>query len=135
MSETPLEHLQELDTLEPPIPDNRDAVFEAPWQARTFAVTIALCEQGEFDDFEQFQTQFINEVQTDTDGAWGEDTERTYYQHCLSAVENLVLDSDVVSREELRGRAVEFQAEERDASEFVEGDRGHGHDHDHSHPH
>lgn len=135
MAELPFDDLPDLDTPEPPVPDDRDTVFKTPWQARAFAVTIALHEEGAFEDFQQFQQQFVAEVQADTDDRWGADTERVYYQHWLSAVEKLVLDTDTVSLEELHERAVEFQAEDRDASEFVEGDRGHGRDHDHSHPH
>lgn len=137
MTEFPPDNLPNLGTLELPVPEDRDAVFESPWQARAFAVTIALYEEDAFEDFQQFQQHFVAEIQADTDDHWGADTEGTYYQHWLSAVEKLVIDTDTVSLEELHGRAVEFQAEDRDASEFVEGDRGHGdsHDHEHSHPH
>jgi nitrile hydratase accessory protein len=119
----------------PPIPGDSDATFETPWQARAFAVTVALREQAAFEafDFEAFQRRLASGIDSDETARWGETTERQYYQHWLRALEQLLIEGGTISETELHDRAREFQTEARDASEFVEGDRDS--DHGHSHPH
>jgi nitrile hydratase accessory protein len=119
----------------PPIPRDSGATFDTPWQARAFAVTVALREQATFEafDFEEFQNRLASGIGGDDTDRWGERTERQYYQHWLRALEELLVEDGTISETELHDRAGEFQAEERDASEFVEGDRDSGHEH--SHPH
>lgn len=117
---------------EPPGED--DVVFEAPWQARAFALTVALRREGDF-PWEAFQTRLIEELE-DVEGgaaasAGAEETEAAYYRAWLAAVERLLLEEDILEDEELAERVTAFASGERDASEFVVGD--HGHDHSHGH--
>jgi hypothetical protein len=49
--------------------------------------------------------------------------EETYYEQWLAAFERLLADLDVVDPDELRDRAAAFAAGDRDASEFVDGER------------
>ena len=119
-------------------PGEDDVVFEAPWQARAFALTVALRREGDF-PWEAFQTRLIEELD-DAEGHAGasieaEETEAAYYRAWLAAVERLLLEEDVLKDEELAERVTAFASGERDASEFVVGDHGHAHDHAHEHGH
>lgn len=111
-----------------PPTDDGDVTFEAPWQARAFAITVALRREGAF-EWDRFQTRLIDEVE-------GIDTgdEAAYYDAWLRAIEDLLLSEGVVEESDLARRALAFDRGERDASEFVVGDHSHDHDdHDHHH--
>jgi nitrile hydratase accessory protein len=113
-----------------------DLVFDAPWQARAFALVITLYHQGVF-EWSEFQRYLIEEVQADdedgdpptADGDDDEGTESIYYQQWIAAFERLLADKGLFQSAVIERRTAEFEAGERDASEFVIGE----HTHDHSH--
>jgi nitrile hydratase alpha subunit/nitrile hydratase accessory protein len=114
--------------------------FEAPWQARAFAVAVALTDEQY--PWETFQRRLVEEVERDgvRDAAGEKDTdpERAYYEQWLRALERFVVEEGLLTSEEFDRRAAEFDAGDRDAHEFVEGDpHGHvdGHEHAHKHGH
>ncbi|MEF8888287.1 MAG: nitrile hydratase accessory protein [Haloarculaceae archaeon] len=116
-------------------PGEDDVVFDAPWQARAFALTVALRREGDF-PWEAFQTRLVEELEaSEEDSTAAENTEAAYYDAWLTAFERLLLEAEVLDDEELTERVAAFAAGERDASEFVVGDHGHSHDHDHDHGH
>lgn len=120
---------------EPPGED--DVVFDAPWQARAFALTVALRREDDF-PWAAFQERLVAELEADRDveaatGPGGVET--SYYRAWLSAFERLLLEEDVLDGDELAERVAAFAAGERDASEFVVGEHGHDHQHDHGHSH
>ncbi len=63
--------------------DGEGPRFTAPWQARVFALVVALAEQGRF-PWPEFQRRLIEEVARD-----GDDPEH-YYECWLAAAERLV---------------------------------------------
>lgn len=108
-----------------------EPTFEAPWQARAFAIAVALTDRGNGDwPWEDFQTRLIEEIDAD-DRTTASET--IYYDQWLRALERLLVEEGVIDAGELRDRAAAFDAGERDASEFVIGDHNHAHDHDHHH--
>ena len=111
-----------------------EPAFEEPWQARAFAVAVQLTERGEGDlPWEAFQERLVEEIEAD-----GEDVEATedvYYEQWLRALERTLVEEGLVTEEELAQRAGEFEAGDRDASEFVIGEHGHSHEHGHGHGH
>jgi nitrile hydratase accessory protein len=56
--------------------------FETPWQARAFALAVALRDGGHL-SWQAFQQRVADEIAADPDGAGG------YYEHWLSALEAL----------------------------------------------
>lgn len=131
--------------------DEDGPVFDAPWQARTFGLAVALHEESDF-DWEAFRRRRVAEAkagpqkpterpetdvktetgeETDAEMETGTDTEteepleRIYYERWLSAFERVLVEEGVLSPEEITARAAEFAAEERTAEEFVEGERTH----------
>jgi len=80
----------------------RDAsgpVFNAPWEAEAFAMTLALHEQGVFTWPEWAETlaNSIKQAQQQGDADLGD----TYYQHWLSALEHIVVCKGITDRSEL----------------------------------
>jgi nitrile hydratase accessory protein len=102
--------------------------FNAPWQARAFALAVSLSEDHTY-DWEEFQERLVEEIGRDE--ADGADLESTYYRNWLAALERLLIEDDVLEVGELTQRTEEFAAGERDASEWVED--GHSHNHPHNH--
>jgi nitrile hydratase accessory protein len=118
--------------------------FNAPWQARAFALAVSISEDSTY-KWEDFQQRLIEEIErAGTDGYSDEQAdykiknlssaanrESNYYRNWLAALERLLIEDDVLTSGELRQRADAFAAGERDASEWVED--GHSHDHPHNH--
>ncbi|MFB6281709.1 MAG: hypothetical protein ABEH40_06800 [Haloferacaceae archaeon] len=127
--------------------------FDEPWQARAFGVAVALAdgpaggpagaergsESGDGTDadatadgapgyaWSAFQSRLIAAVGDDAPNpvSRGDPTaaDDAYYRQWLAALERLLDDRGLVGREEVAERAAEFAAGDRDASEFVAGDR------------
>jgi nitrile hydratase accessory protein len=128
-------------------PDADDApTFEAPWQARAFALAVAVTDERGEDPltWEQFQSRLVEEVEAGA-GADAGDPEATYYRQWLAALERLLVERGALDAGDLLARVEAFEAGDRDAHEFVEGDphghsdrlpEGHAdgsHHHDHDH--
>ena len=79
-----------------------EAVFSEPWEARAFAVAVALSEAGQF-QWAEFQRSLIEEI-----GA-AEKTGRTsggadYYRYWLGALTRLLNAKGIVGGAELEAR-------------------------------
>lgn len=71
-------------------PDERDTpVFAEPWQARAFALTLKLFEQGHF-TWGEWTTALARELKAVADRGEIDDGSR-YYNHWLKALETLVV--------------------------------------------
>jgi len=116
--------------------DAEEPTFEAPWQARAFAVAVVLSDRYEgVYSWTEFQENLIGEVQSAAGEERIEGSEAAYYEQWLRALERLVVEEELVDRDAVRRRVAAFADGDRDASEFVEGehDHSHGESHDHSH--
>ena len=80
-----------------PIPrgDDGEPVFREPWEAQAFAMTLALYERGLFTwpEWAAALSAGIKRAQAAGDC----DDGSTYYQHWLSAIEQLVRDKGIAS--------------------------------------
>lgn len=121
--------LLELGTDGPEAPPraNGELVFTAPWESRSFAMTLALADQGVF-TLDDFREHLIAAIAT-WEAANDEDEPYHYYERWQEALESIVRQSELVSDSALAGRIEEFAA--RPAGH----DHGHDHDHDHDHDH
>jgi nitrile hydratase accessory protein len=84
----------------PGIPRDADGpVFREPWEAQAFAMAVALQQRGLFTWSEWAETlgQEIRRAQD----AGDPDTGETYYHHWLAALERIVAEKGVASRENL----------------------------------
>ena len=88
-----------LDSL-PGLPRDADGpVFEYPWQAQTFAMTLSLHEQGLF-TWAEWSNALADEIRS-AQQAGDPDRGETYYVHWLKALENLVAAKGAASDAEL----------------------------------
>ena len=84
----------------PGIPrDAAGPVFREPWEAQAFAMTLALHERGLFTWKEWADALSVEIKRAQADG--DPDTGDTYYQHWLAALEQLVAQKGVATRETL----------------------------------
>jgi nitrile hydratase accessory protein len=90
--------------------DNGELVFAAPWERRVFGLTVALC-RSEACGWESFRQQLIARI--------AEDESRPYWRSWAAALEDVLADTDTLTRAELDARQQEFLA------------RPPGHDHHH----
>jgi nitrile hydratase accessory protein len=88
---------------------SREINFATPWEARAFALALALAESGAF-DWKDFQHRLIAEIaEADAVAAAGRDAP-TYYECWLAALEALLKTRDFVNAAELDQRAEQIAA-------------------------
>jgi nitrile hydratase accessory protein len=74
-------------------------VFREPWEAQAFAMTLALHERGLF-TWKEWADALAIEIGRAQAGG-DPDTGETYYQHWLAALEQLVAQKGVATRDTL----------------------------------
>ncbi len=87
-----------------PIPrgDDGEPVFREPWEAQAFAMTLALYEQGLFTWAEWARA--LSAAIKCAQAAGDCDDGSTYYQHWLTAIEQLVSDKGIATEQALAER-------------------------------
>ena len=84
----------------PGIPrDAEGPVFREPWEAQAFAMTLALHERSVF-NWKEWAEALALEIRR-AQAAGDPDTGETYYLHWLAALERLVAEKNVATRESL----------------------------------
>ena len=92
---------------------NGELVFEAPWQGRAFGMAVALRDRGHF-DWDEFRDRLIAEIAEHGGAEAPADAAALYYEQWLGALEELLLQKGVLSKEELEARAEELATGKRD---------------------
>ena len=84
----------------PGVPQDEDGpVFREPWEAQAFAMTLALYDRGLF-TWPEWAAALAAEIKR-AQAAGDPDTGETYYRHWLAALERMVAEKGVASRETL----------------------------------
>ena len=84
----------------PSIPcDAEGPVFREPWEAQAFAMALALHDRGLF-TWPEWAATLGEEIKR-AQAAGDPDTGETYYHHWLAALERLVADKGVTTRDAL----------------------------------
>ena len=109
---------------------NGELVFAAPWEGRSFAMAMALAEQGLF-SWDEFRDHLIAAVQRWEAAPAGE---YRYYERWQEALESIVSELAIVSGPEVDELAAAYQSRPlgHDHGDH-EGHSHHGHDHAHAH--
>ena len=94
---------------------NGELVFEAPWEGRVFGMAVALRDDQVF-DWDAFRDRLVAEIAA----AEEHGDASGYYERWLASFERLLLDTEVVSAEELDTRTAEFTAGVYDEHEHYE---------------
>jgi len=116
MTDSPIPALENVlsEHLQPPMA-NGEVLFEAPWHGRVFGMAVALHEAGVF-SWDEFQRQLIDVI-----GLWDRNArdadEYEYYEHFQTALQQLMVDKDLLSRDDLAHRQTHL------------ANLPHGHDH------
>ena len=79
--------------------DERGPVFREPWEAQAFAMALALHQRGLF-TWTEWAATLADEIKR-AQVAGDPDTGETYYRHWLAALERLVAEKGVASRDTL----------------------------------
>jgi nitrile hydratase accessory protein len=82
------------------------ATFSEPWEARAFAVAVALSEAGQF-RWAEFQQSLIDEIAVAEKNGATTSGGADYYHHWLSALVRLLDAKGIVGGAELRARIAE----------------------------
>ncbi len=91
------------------VPRNESGpVFNAPWEAEAFAMTLALYEKGVFSwlQWAKVLSSEIERAQANGDPDLGD----TYYLHWLAALERIVVEQGITSKEHLDGLYEDWNA-------------------------
>jgi nitrile hydratase accessory protein len=80
-----------------------EAVFKEPWEARAFAVAVALSEAGYF-HWAEFQQALIDEIGAAEAAGKAASTGADYYDHWLGALTCLLAAKGIVGASELEAR-------------------------------
>jgi nitrile hydratase accessory protein len=80
-----------------------EAVFSEPWEARAFAVAVALSEAGQF-QWAEFQQSLIEEIGAAEKAGHTTSGGADYYRHWLGALTRLLDAKGIVGGAELEAR-------------------------------
>ena len=92
---------------------NGSLEFREPWQARAFAIAIALSKQGRY-EWEEFRRELIaaiaewEAVHARDDPGWD------YYRCWLKALESVASHANILGEDEIERRATVFIRDEAD---------------------
>lgn len=87
---------------------NGELVFDAPWQSRAFGVAVTLAQSGYF-SWDAFRASLAEAIAVN-----GQDGIDDYYLRWLDALEESILDANLVDVESLSQRMHEFRNQERE---------------------
>ena len=88
-------------------PGVTEPVFNEPWEAQAFAMTLALHERGAFTWKEWAQT--LADVIAEVRERGEPDDGRDYYRHWLTALERMVARKGILTRELMQHRRHEWE--------------------------
>jgi nitrile hydratase accessory protein len=94
---------------------NGELVFEAPWEGRVFGLAVALSDNQCY-AWDAFRDRLAAEIAAAEE--YGDDS--GYYERWLASFERLLLDTGVVTAEELDARTAEFATGLYDEHEHYE---------------
>jgi nitrile hydratase accessory protein len=94
--------------------DNGEILFQRPWEGRAFGMAIALSKKGHY-EWEEFRQGLIASIAEWEATHCKDDPDWDYYLRWLSSLESLVLESSLISEEELEERTRQMLAETDEA--------------------
>jgi nitrile hydratase accessory protein len=86
---------------------NGELKFDKSWEGRAFGIAIALSKKGHY-EWENFRHELISSIGEWESAHCKDDPSWDYYQRWLLALERIVIDSEIVSNEELEARTIQF---------------------------
>jgi nitrile hydratase accessory protein len=94
---------------------NGELVFQAPWEGRVFGMAVALSDSKTY-EWDSFRDRLVAEIAA----AEEHGDESGYYERWLASFERLLLETGMVTAEELDARTAEYAAGVYDEHEHYE---------------
>lgn len=92
--------------------DNGELIFHSPWESRVFAMAVLLCEKGEY-AWKTFNEQFAKFIGDAEMHNPNKEAVSAYYHHWMQALEKMLLEKEILVKEQLQARANEFATGQR----------------------
>jgi nitrile hydratase subunit beta len=86
---------------------NGELLFQRSWEGRAFGMAIALSKKGHY-EWEDFRQQLIASIAEWEAEHCKDDPDWDYYQRWLLSLERLVLESNLISLDELEQRTCQL---------------------------
>jgi len=83
---------------------NGELVFQAPWEGRAFGLAVVLNEKGAY-RWNIFRTRLVERIASGCPN---------YYENWLSALETVLVERGLITRDDIYHRTAEYRALERD---------------------
>ena len=81
---------------------NGELVFQAPWEGRAFGLAVAMSDRQHF-PWDAFRDRLIAEIAS----AEESNESSSYYERWLAAFERVVIESGLISRQDLDAKTAE----------------------------
>jgi nitrile hydratase len=81
-----------------------ELIFQAPWEGEAFAMAVALCERGAY-PWSEFQNQLISAIAAAEEKRLSPETQPTYYENWLTALEALLIEKSILSKARIDRKA------------------------------
>jgi nitrile hydratase subunit alpha len=81
-----------------------ELIFQAPWEGEAFAMAVALCERGMY-PWSEFQNQLISAIAAAEKKQLPPETQPTYYENWLAALEALLIEKHILSKARIDRKA------------------------------
>ena len=88
--------------------DEQHPVFAEPWEAHAFAITVKLSEKGLL-KWSEWTDALAEEIKKSKEQGLP-DFGNTYYQFWLSALENILLDKNILKKSDLKSRIEQWRS-------------------------
>ncbi|MBP1154146.1 MULTISPECIES: nitrile hydratase accessory protein [unclassified Paenibacillus] len=92
--------------------ENGELVFRTPWEGRIFAMAVLLMEKGIY-PWKTFNGKFVEEIGEAEQEQPGKEIVSAYYQHWVQAFEKVLMEKEVLTKEQLQSRTHEFKSGQR----------------------
>jgi nitrile hydratase subunit beta len=97
---------------------NGELLFRRLWEGRAFGIAIALSKKGHY-DWEEFRQELIASIAEWEGKHCKDDLDWDYYERWLLALEQMVLESGLLSRQQIESRTTEISAQLRGRTDEV----------------
>ena len=96
-----------------PLPrDNGALMFHSPWESRVFAMAVLLCEKGAY-AWTTFNEHFVQCIGDAERHSPDQEAVSAYYHRWRQALEQVLVEQDILVEEQLQARANEFATGQR----------------------
>jgi nitrile hydratase subunit beta len=92
---------------------NGELLFRRLWEGRAFGMAIALSKKGHY-DWEEFRQGLITSIAEWEAEHCKDDPDWDYYERWLSALEQMILESGLLSRQQIERRTTEISTQLKD---------------------